>query len=294
MIEDREDLTHIPLPTIDPEDARDHDDAVWVERTDDGGYLATIAIADVSSYVRDGMNSDTGAKERACSVYLPDRAVPMLPPALSSNLCSLLPHVKRLCLAVQAKLDAGGKILETRMIRGVMQSQAKLTYGGVARTLGLSENPPVDPAAEGMKEGLQTALELSRLLRTQRMKRGALDFELDAPTLPALGRPTPETTAALDSSMLDFDLGDFGTTSPGSAPEPERTTGFGGFTGGTQETVPSSLPGDADPLERKLELAEEFRQIGDLEGARDLLEEVVANAEGALRVKAQTMLEALG
>ncbi|MBS0305033.1 MAG: hypothetical protein JSR43_06600, partial [Proteobacteria bacterium] len=149
----------------------------------------------------------------------------------------------------------------------------------------------LDLGGSGASAPATVSTEATQPLTTQ---AGALDFELDAPTLPALGRPTPETTAALDSSMLDFDLGDFGTTSPGSAPEPERTTGFGGFTGGTQETVPSSLPGDADPLERKLELAEEFRQIGDLEGARDLLEEVVANAEGALRVKAQTMLEALG
>ena len=78
----REDLAHLPLPTIDPEDARDHDDAVWVERTDDGGYRAWIAIADVSTYVTPGTAIDDEARARGCSMYLPDRAIPMLPRAL--------------------------------------------------------------------------------------------------------------------------------------------------------------------------------------------------------------------
>ena len=93
MLAGREDLTHIPLPTIDPEDARDHDDAVWVERTNDGGFEMWVAIADVSSYVRPGTFIDDESRARGCSIYLPDRAIPMLPRALSSNLCSLLPDV---------------------------------------------------------------------------------------------------------------------------------------------------------------------------------------------------------
>ncbi len=178
MLAGREDLTHIPLPTIDPEDARDHDDAVWVERTPAGGYLAYIAIADVSSYVTPGSKIDEEAKMRGCSVYLPDRAIPMLPRALSSNLCSLLPDVVRLCLCVVVELDGKGEILKTRITRGFMKSQAKLTYGGVARALGFTEEPPRDPKAEAMIDGLKVANELSRMLRGRRMKRGALDFDL--------------------------------------------------------------------------------------------------------------------
>ncbi len=178
LIAGREDLTHLPLPTIDPEDARDHDDAVWVERTDDGGYRAWIAIADVSSYVRPGTSLDAEAKERGCSVYLPDRAVPMLPRPLSSNLCSLLPDVVRLCLCVEAKLDAGGGVRESRLLRGFMRSRAKLTYGGVARALGFSDKPERQPDADALVEGLRVAAELSRILRAKRLKRGALDFEL--------------------------------------------------------------------------------------------------------------------
>ncbi|MDP9033848.1 MAG: ribonuclease R [Myxococcota bacterium] len=178
MKEGREDLRHLPLPTIDPEDARDHDDAVWVERLDGGAYRAWIAIADVSSYVTPGTALDEEAKARGCSVYLPDRAIPMLPRALSSSLCSLLPDVDRLCLCVEIEIDSFGEPRKSRVIRGVMRSQAKLTYGGVARALGLSNDARREPAAEALADGLRVAYELSRTLRSRRMERGALDFEL--------------------------------------------------------------------------------------------------------------------
>jgi ribonuclease R len=181
MKEGREDLRHLPLPTIDPEDARDHDDAVWVERATVGGgagYRVWIAIADVSTYVTPGTALDEEAKARGCSVYLPDRALPMLPRALSSNLCSLLPGVDRLCLCVEAGVDAAGHVVESRLIRGVMRSRAKLTYGGVARALGLSSEARQEKGADELVEGLRVALELSRTLRARRMERGALDFEL--------------------------------------------------------------------------------------------------------------------
>jgi ribonuclease R len=174
----REDLRHLPLPTIDPEDARDHDDAVWVERTEAGGYRAWIAIADVSTYVLPGTVLDGEAKERGCSIYLPDRAIPMLPRTLSSNLCSLLPGVDRLCLCADVELDPRGRVIKSRLVRGVMRSRAKLTYGGVARALGLSGQARHEPAADELVDGLRVAYELSRMLRSQRMQRGALDFEL--------------------------------------------------------------------------------------------------------------------
>lgn len=192
MLEGREDLTHLPLPTIDPEDARDHDDAVWVERRGDG-YRAWIAIADVSSYVRPGTKLDEEAKGRGCSIYLPDRAIPMLPRALSSNLCSLLPGVVRLCLCVEADLDGGGHVQKVRLIRGFMKSRAKLSYGNVARALRLSDTAARSDDAEAMKDDLAVAYELSRMLRSRRMKRGALDFELPEPKIlidKATGLPT--------------------------------------------------------------------------------------------------------
>jgi ribonuclease R len=174
----REDLTHLPLPTIDPEDARDHDDAVWAVREPDGSYRVWIAIADVSHYVRPGTALDDAAMARGNSIYLPDRAIPMLPRALSSNLCSLLPHVIRLCLCVEIELDPSAQVRKTRIIEGFMRSRAKLTYPGVAHALGLSKGATHSQEAEEMREDLQVMWDLSRLLRARRMRRGALDFDL--------------------------------------------------------------------------------------------------------------------
>jgi ribonuclease R len=203
MKEGREDLTHLPLPTIDPEDARDHDDAVWVERTPEGGYRCWIAIADVSSYVVPGTAIDAESKVRGVSVYLPDRAIPMLPRNLSSNLCSLLPDVERLCLCADVTLDASGSVVDARLVRGVMKSQAKLNYGGVARALGFTELPPRQAEADAMKDGLRVAYEASRLLRAKRMKRGALDFDLPEAKiiLDDKGEPTDITRRSQDPGM---------------------------------------------------------------------------------------------
>jgi len=177
-LEGREDLTHLPLPTIDPEDARDHDDALWAERLPEGGYRVWIAIADVSHYVRPDTGLDGAARDRGCSIYLPDRAIPMLPRELSGNLCSLLPGVIRLCLCVQADLDASGVLVKSRIVEGFMRSQAKLTYEGVARALKLTTAGNLQPEAEALHGELAVLREISSLLRASRMRRGALDFDL--------------------------------------------------------------------------------------------------------------------
>lgn len=174
----REDLTHLPLPTIDPIDARDHDDAIWAERRPEGGYRVWIAIADVSHYVRPGTQLDASAVGRACSIYLPDRAIPMLPRALSSNLCSLLPDQLRLCLAAIVDLDASATVIGSRLVEGYMRSRAKLNYEGVARVLGLSAEAPRQPEAEEYRDDLKLLREISTQLRARRMRRGALDLEL--------------------------------------------------------------------------------------------------------------------
>jgi len=173
----RTDLRHIPLPTIDPEDARDHDDAVWVERHGEG-FRAWIAIADVSEFVQPGTELDEEALSRGCTVYLPTRAIPMLPAALAADLCSLLPERERLCLCVIADLDKDGVLKTYEIVEGVMRSAAMLTYGGVARALGFSETPPKSAAAEAFKKDLKVMEELTRKLRKARMARGALDMDL--------------------------------------------------------------------------------------------------------------------
>ncbi len=126
----RRDLRSVPLPTIDPEEARDHDDALWVERIDKG-YRAYIAIADVAEYVQPDTALDAEASARGCTLYLPDRAIPMLPGALAADLCSLLPEKERLCLCVIADLNQKGELLTFEVVEGVMRSAAMLTYGGV-------------------------------------------------------------------------------------------------------------------------------------------------------------------
>jgi ribonuclease R len=176
-LEGRVDLRNVPLPTIDPEDARDHDDAVWVERISDG-YRVWVAIADVAEYVLPDSALDQEAVARGCTIYLPDRAIPMLPAALASDLCSLLPEQDRLCLCVTADLDKQGTVQTFEIVEGVMRSAAMLTYGGVARALGFSDTPPRSAQAEAMKKGLRVIDELTRKLRRTRLRRGALDLDL--------------------------------------------------------------------------------------------------------------------
>ena len=130
---ERLDLRGIPLLTIDPEDARDHDDAVWAapdeDKANEGGYTVIVAIADVGHFVEPGSALDREALRRGNSVYLPDRVVPMLPERLSNNLCSLRVGEDRPCLAVEMKLSKEGRKLSHRFMRAMMRSAAKLSYG---------------------------------------------------------------------------------------------------------------------------------------------------------------------
>ncbi|MCA9530585.1 MAG: VacB/RNase II family 3'-5' exoribonuclease, partial [Myxococcales bacterium] len=174
---DREDLRELDLVTIDPEDARDHDDAIFVERKD-GGYRVVVAIADVSHYVRPGTAIDREALHRGTSIYLPDRAIPMLPAELSSNLASLVPKRDRLCLGVDVTLSRHGEVQRSRYVEGVMRSGGRLTYEGVARALDLTKEGDRQPAADRRKPMLTALLELARTLRKRRLERGALDFDL--------------------------------------------------------------------------------------------------------------------
>jgi ribonuclease R len=131
-LQGRTDLRHLPLVTIDPDDARDHDDAVFACRDGDpanpGGWRVWVAIADVAHYVTPGSALDRGALKRGNSVYFPDRVVPMLPERLSADLCSLKEGVERACLAVEIVIDAQGRKRRHRFARGLMKSAARLTY----------------------------------------------------------------------------------------------------------------------------------------------------------------------
>lgn len=173
----REDLRAIPFLTIDPVDARDHDDAVYVERTRQG-FRAYVAIADVSEYVQPNTALDAEARARGCTIYLPDRAVPMLPGVLAADVCSLLPDCERYCLCVIAELDARARVSEFRVVEGLMRAAAMVSYDSAARALGFSDKPPPSPLAEAFKKPLKALSMLAERLRRARLDRGALDLDL--------------------------------------------------------------------------------------------------------------------
>ncbi|PKU21474.1 ribonuclease R [Telmatospirillum siberiense] len=174
-LENRTDLRMIPLVTIDGEDARDFDDAVWAEALEDGGWHILVAIADVAWYVRPGDALDHEAFKRGNSVYFPDRVVPMLPEALSNGWCSLKPDEDRPCMAVHIWLDADGHKRRHEFVRGLMRSKARLTYERVQRALDGAPDEGTAPLLEPVLKPLYGAW---RALFAARERRGVLDLDL--------------------------------------------------------------------------------------------------------------------
>ena len=174
----REDLTTIPLVTIDDEDARDFDDAVWAEpdksQENSGGWNLITAIADVSSYVKAGQALDKEAQKRGNSVYLPSKVIPMLPESLSNEWCSLKPNETRACIAVRVCVSKTGEIKHYRFIRGIMRSVARLTYREVDAYKRGGSPPPTKTIGDQIKN-LYGAYEA---LRHARINRNTLDFDL--------------------------------------------------------------------------------------------------------------------
>ena len=173
----RTDLRQIPLVTIDGADARDFDDAVFAEPHPErpGFWHAVVAIADVGWYVRPGSALDKAAQRRGNSAYFPDRVVPMLPEALSNELCSLKPGVERACMAAHLTIDGEGRLVEHRFVRGLMRSAARLTYEQVQRA---QDGNPDDVTGPLLKPVIGPLYEVFRLLDRARVKRGALELDL--------------------------------------------------------------------------------------------------------------------
>ena len=175
----RTDLRDIPLITIDPEDARDHDDAVWAGPDSDpanrGGHVVIVAIADVAHYVRRGSALDSEAAKRGNSVYFPDRVVPMLPEALSADLCSLREDEERACLAVRMVFDARGQKRGHQFLRGIMRSAARLTYAEAQRSF---EGKLDRKTAPLLITVMQPLWEAYRTLTIAREERSPLDLDL--------------------------------------------------------------------------------------------------------------------
>jgi len=164
----REDLRHLPLVTIDPWDARDHDDACCAIPNDAGGFALWVAIADVAHYVTPGSALDREARKRGNSTYFPDRVVPMLPDVLSGDLCSLHEGVERACVAVEMQIDAAGKKISHRFVRGPMRSPASLNYEEVQAAMDGDVNAKVAPLLDDVIRplyGCYAALKTARAVR---------------------------------------------------------------------------------------------------------------------------------
>ncbi len=204
-LERREDFRGLPIVTIDGETARDFDDAVVVRPLENGNTELQVHIADVSWYVEPGSAIDTEARVRGTSVYFPDRAVPMLPHALSSGMCSLLPNEDRLVQSCVMEIDPRGEIVGYRVCEGIIRSVRRCTYTSVQRCLNSStrarewnarEAITPDPTAEDLAERERVAaeqpelvdafdamLELALRLNAKRQRRGSIDFDLPEPVV---------------------------------------------------------------------------------------------------------------
>ncbi len=171
----REDIRHLPLVTIDGEDARDFDDAVYCEPHGKGWRLL-VAIADVSHYVQPGSALDAEGRNRGNSVYFPGRVIPMLPEVLSNGLCSLNPDVDRLCMVCEMFITPQGGVRKHRFFEGVMRSHARLTYTEMAAMV-VEGDGALRQQHQNIVSDLDNLYALYKLFRIRREKRGAIDFE---------------------------------------------------------------------------------------------------------------------
>ncbi len=174
-LEGREDFRGTLSFTIDPEDARDHDDALSVSRTE-AGLEVGVHIADVSWYVKEGSALDREALDRGTSVYLVDRVIPMLPEALSADLCSLVPDQDRLTVSVVLVFDSDLELREHRIVRGIIRSARRLAYEDAQELLDASAAPEKNSVA--VTEALRTLSEVAATVRARREKAGAVDFAI--------------------------------------------------------------------------------------------------------------------
>jgi len=200
-LSERLDLRGLHFVTIDPFTARDFDDAVAVERGPNGAHRVWIAVADVSHYVAEGSALDRAARARGCSIYLPDRAIPMLPHELSSGICSLVPGEDRLAMTVRLDIDDDGKVLDNVVAAAVIHSRGQLDYGGVAAALSgdFSGRRMAYREHSSILDALQR---IAAALHRRRLARGSLDLDLpEAQVL--LDEDDPNRVRAIAQSRPD-------------------------------------------------------------------------------------------
>lgn len=171
----RVDITDMKLVTIDGEDSRDFDDAVYAEPSNNGWKLV-VAIADVSHYIKEGTALDTDAIDRGNSVYFPRRVVPMLPEEISNGLCSINPNVQRLCMICEMNIDSKGDLTDYKFYSAVMFSHARLTYTEVGKILENNDQALTQKYA-GVMDNLNALYDLYKVLKKARIDRGVMDFD---------------------------------------------------------------------------------------------------------------------
>ena len=177
----RRDYRSFPIVTIDGETARDFDDAVYVERLANGNYELQVHIADVAHYVTQGSAIDEEARLRGNSVYFPDRAVPMLPVELSTNICSLRPQVERLVMSCTMEIDHQGEILSYEINPGIIHSAARMTYTDVNAIL--EGDKVLRQKYATLVNNFELMKELALILNRKRQKRGSIDFDMPEPEI---------------------------------------------------------------------------------------------------------------
>jgi len=177
----RHDYRNLPIVTIDGETARDFDDAVHVRNLPNGNFELQVHIADVAHYVREGSPIDLEARLRGTSVYFPDRAVPMLPMELSTDLCSLRPQVDRMVLSCVMEIDHQGEIVGYTLNEGVIRSAERMTYTNVK--LILDGDPALREHYRRLVDGFELMRELAMILNGKRERRGSIDFDLPEPVI---------------------------------------------------------------------------------------------------------------
>ena len=177
----RRDFRHLPIVTIDGETARDFDDAVLVTRLDNGNYELQVHIADVAQYVDDGSAIDEEARKRGTSVYFPDRAVPMLPLELSTDICSLRPEVERLVLSCIMEIEPNGEVAYYELAEGVIRSAQRMTYTDVNAVI--EGDQTLRRKYGKLSENFDLMYELAQILNRKRVKRGSIDFDLPEPII---------------------------------------------------------------------------------------------------------------
>lgn len=180
-LEGRRDFRDLPIVTIDGETARDFDDAVLVDKLPNGHYALQVHIADVSHYILPGTPIDKEARMRGTSVYFPDRAVPMLPFELSTEICSLKPQVDRLVVSALIEFDRQGDPVEFEFCRGVIRSAERMTYTNVHKIL--SGDAEQRARYAPLVERFELMQELAEILTRKRYRRGSIDFDLPEPVI---------------------------------------------------------------------------------------------------------------